>query len=926
VTLIRILTLWVIAFTVRSSLAGPIDFGQTALRQALERRSLNAHSIRSAIIGGTPECYSLSSDLVTGSDERGLMYGLLEASDQINATGKITPSQVCPATTLRGIRLFVHNQDLEQDWYYSPQYWNSYFEMLARNRFNRFNLVFGHNTAYMAPPYPYWFKLPQFSEIDVPGLTDTERDRNFGALRFISEAAKEHGIDFTLGIWEQTTPTFPFKIASIVQGITKENLGPYSRVALEKVLRECPAIHSVQLRTNIESGIPANDQVEYFRRYVFPAIQAAGRPVYTDVRGWNSVAGMIDAASQSKSLLRVSSKYWAEHLGRPYPPAETFPGYSYGDLLKKSRSYQFFWELWGIGSHRLLLGGDPDYVRRAVPTFSLGGGIGFEIDPPLAQKGFGNQPGQWKLFTDPYKDRIFWKWDFERYWFFYTLWGRLAYDPKTPDNYWMQEFQRRFGQAAPDVLSAYKHAGNIVHEIVASHLADPNMYAWPEANPGGVLESYRDTLPSDWRMIASTSEAVENRVRRVASAKQTPSETSARLLAFSNEIEKSIAHADAKLTGYQREWSGTRSDFQILSGLARYHALKQIAVEQVAYFDLTGDSSALDTSEQKLTEALKVWQQIVQLTAGLYPDEMMFGPDEALWKDRLTYVRHDLDLVRQRKEVFRHFGHFDFGFDFGGPVRMPVFKIPFTENIAEVQNSVAPRFQAVDPDTIYNDTRGYGWLQAGERTAHAIPLTPGPDMRSITKNPTRLRADVLYPDYIEGTGPQVFRIRAEPGRYIIYFLAPNHSERIVESATGGSFLDVSFPSGDWSVSGLVIRGLKSKPEVRRVTSGARPPRPDIRHRPPALARAGQDLPLHIDIAPHTKLREVRLYYRALNQNASFKVIEHTAGNLSFVIPAADISADFDLMYYFELLTQSSGWFHPDPQRETPYYVVPVQLR
>ena len=40
-------------------------------------------------------------------------------------------------------------------------------DMLARNHFNRFNLVFAHQTAYLAPPYPFWLDLPDFPEINL---------------------------------------------------------------------------------------------------------------------------------------------------------------------------------------------------------------------------------------------------------------------------------------------------------------------------------------------------------------------------------------------------------------------------------------------------------------------------------------------------------------------------------------------------------------------------------------------------------------------------------------------------------------------------------------------------------------------------------------------------------------------------------------
>jgi hypothetical protein len=45
----------------------------------------------------------------------------------------------------------------------------------------------------------------------------------------------------------------------------------------------------------------------------------------------------------------------------------------------------------------------------------------------------------------------------------------------------------------------------------------------------------------------------------------------------------------------------------------------------------------------------------------------------------------------------------------------------------------------------------------------------------------------------------------------------------------------------------------------------------------------------------------------------------------FTIPGADVSAKWDLMYCFEVLNKSgTGWFQPDPQAATPYYLVTVR--
>ncbi|MDQ2948674.1 MAG: hypothetical protein M3Y27_22505, partial [Acidobacteriota bacterium] len=813
--------------TITPLLAGPVEFGAGELKLALAARGL-AQSVvpmQPAVVQGKPECYHVTSQRITGSDERGLMYGLLEAAAQIRASGRLSDASGCPDVAMRGIRYFLHNHDLEQNWYYSRDYWDDYFAMLARNRFNRFNLVFAHQTNYLAPPYPFWLDLPEFPQIRVPGLSADQRNTNLQMLQYISQAAADHGIDFTLGVWEHNIQT---RMTPTTVGITRENIGPYSHAALKKILQLCPAIRSVQMRTNEESGISKEDRVPFYRDYIYTAIRDAGRPVYLDLRAWAVAKDMIDAAEQVGVPTRVSTKYWAEDIGRPYQPAETYPGYSYLNFLEKPRSHQFYWELWGLGSHRLLLWGNPDYVRRAVSTFHLGDAVGFEIDPPLAQKGFGNRPGTWGVFTEANQRRMFWKWEFERYWLFYQLWGRLSYDAGASGSLWMDELRRRFGMAAPDVLEAYRNASGVVNEIVAAHLADPNMYIWPEINPGGLVDAYRDVLPSDWRYIASIPEAVRNRTRHEASAKQTAPMTAAILNGLAQRVEQATARADAVIPTENAEWQSTKPDFQVLALLARYHALKQTATDQVTYFDATGDRTALDSATRDLKNALGLWERLVRLTDGLYPESMAFGPDDVgHWKDKLPYVRHDLELVRERAELFDRFGRFDYGFDFGGPVKTPASAGAYRANAFVLQNNVAPRFEAVDADTRYTDSRGYGWVSDGERSSEAIPLAPYLEVRAATKDPRALPHDVLYRDFIRGKGAQVFRVKAQPGEYRVHVLHPDRSDAVLNLKGEGGLLSIAFPEGGWSVSGLVIQGPGSRLPLEPQTFPKQLPRPAI---------------------------------------------------------------------------------------------------
>ena len=346
-----------------------------------------------------------------------------------------------------------------------------------------------------------------------------------------------------------------------------------------------------------------------------------------DLRGWLMQPGMLEAAENSGVPLRLSSKYWAEFLGRPYQPAETFPGYSYIGFLERPRPYEFYWELWTLGSNRLLLSGDPEYVRRAAPTFALSGTSGFEIDAPLAQRGFGNGPEKYGILADSQSRRVFWQRSFERYWLFYLLWGRLSFDPKTPDKLWMEEFQRRFGAGAADVADAYRYASRALNEIVAAHMENPNMYVWPEISAGKRVDEYAKVRPSDWRLIASPAESVENRLKGIASAKQTPRQTATLLDALAERTERALARAGEHLAGgAHTEWLGTEPDLRVLAALARYHARKMLAAEAVAEFGETHSRAAIERARRDIAQAAVIWERLVKETDGVYPPAMAYGP------------------------------------------------------------------------------------------------------------------------------------------------------------------------------------------------------------------------------------------------------------------------------------------------------------
>ena len=798
----------------------------------------------------SPESYALRrleldgrpTLVVAGSDERGVMYALLEIARQIryvnagttatSALSQIREETAKPTVQVRGMVQFLHSADLERSWYYDRGYWQSYLGMLAEDRFNSFNLVFAHQTSYLAPPYPFLFSVEKYPQVRVPGLTVEDQKLNLEALQMISRMARERGIDFIMGIWEQRA--WKRGQQSLVEGLTDEILVDYARLAMEKLLRLCPDIAGIQLRVNIESGIENERQTEFYRDGIIAGMKAAGRPVLLDLRGWGALPETTKAAVQSGLPMRLSMKYWAEFMGMPYQPARMLPSYSYADFLRYPRLYPVMYQVWSLGSHRLLPWGSVDWMKRFVSSAHLGDSAGFETCAPLSQKGFGNPPGNWRIFVAP--EREYYRWEFQRYWLYYLLYGRLSYDPATSEKVWADEFRSRYGaKTAAAVYDAFQHGSEVIPFLVSYRLSNPNMYIWPEKQMGGVLDFYLEVKPADAARFATFQEYVAKRLQGVRSARMLPQEASRRLAAMADGIESAIASADATLRpGENKEYAANRIDLKVLALLARYHSRKILAGANLALFYATGDESVLQSAESHAAAGLEIWERLVQLTDGVYYPRMIFGPqDVGHWKDNLVFVRHDVDRLKEVRTLFERYGLFDMGLDFGPkvPLRGSAYEPQYANSY-----SIERRFRLLDQDMTYSRERGYGWRDAtGIRSSDPMRI-PYTSLEGDNLDSLALPSEVLYKDFLRGSQSSTLLVDLAEGNYRLTSIVGNTSELASGSfqirAAGANAQDASIsyragesgdksmdvrveggrlaldfvpePSKDWLVSGLVI--------------------------------------------------------------------------------------------------------------------------
>lgn len=889
------------------------------------------------------ESYSLikireGSYLILGYDDIGLMYGCFDFAEQLEVLKKeinsITPHIKFPEVRIRGLYTFLHNSDIEKEWFYSKEYWEEFLSMLAYNRYNEFDLVFGHQTSHLIPIYPYLFKIEEYPQVYVEGLSEEEQKANLATLQYISSLCKKRGIKFYLGIWQSR----PWQVKngkieglhiqeSKVKGLSDEILIDYTRIGIKKLLQLCPDIDGIQLRMNIESGISNQN---FFVDAFIPGIKSSGRNIEVELRNWGLKIETLNNFKQYFPKLRVSFKYFAEHQAMPYQPPSRGNSYSYDDLVRNDRDYDILWQVWNLGTHRLFLWGDPEYVKNFISSVHLGESLGFHITPPLSQKGFsqyGERPGYWSIYKENVKP--WYKWEYERYWFFYSLWGRLGYDLEIDDDFWINMFNNRFGdQRGEYILEAYKWASKVISYLISHHMADPNMYIWLELDNGGLIDFFSKIPPGETTLFMNTEEYVRNVLEDKSSAKITPLQASEHLLEISRHLDEILKKLESIASvENNKEYELTMVDMKALSLLAKYNAKKILASTNLELFYKTSHFEFIKSAEKNIEESLSIWRELASLTDKYFYDELQLGPTGGSWKYNLPYVEYDVRRIKAVKEIFERYGLFLYGFDFGSPQEKGELTSLWYEH--PTSNTLEPRFTLVTPETVYNPEVGFGWLDNKGLFSKRAPVINSWGLRGTHHHELNIPieefpSEMLSPDYIGGKGKSTFRIDVpKKGRYIIYILTGDLSEDPIfhgpmRVSVNGKLIESEIPIGeikeikeivdasdcieltfeplgkDWIVNGIIVQSCDT---------------PQISHSPIKIANYGEGLVIKVTVFCPAERPFVKLFYREEN-SSKYRVLDMEQKD-SFTYSAELPVIKQDIEYYMEITTNRSKVRYPE---------------
>lgn len=907
----------------------PVRHGLTKLKLALERRGASIREsselqatadvviVAGAPSGGGPAARLIASAgvdaprgaesllvravkedrrrqlLVTGADPRGLMYALLDVADRVGwATDPRDPfSEVRdisekPAVAERAVSVYTMHRAWFESRLFDEAHWARYLDMLARNRFNTFALLFAYeNAGYFAPAYPYFFDVDGFPGVRVVGLTAADQERHRAALQRLIRMCHDRGLNVTVGLWDHIyrggvqaggMKVEPGQhVPGIVVGLDERNLTAFSRAALTKWVKTFPEIDALQFRMHGESGLK-REEMHGFWKDLFEVMKTHAPRMRFEARVKDLPDSIIDMALEMGVNVRLNTKYWAEQMGLPFHPThinrqnQHDRRHGYADLLRYPRRYDMQWQLWTGGTARILLWGDPEYVRRFAASTHLYGRAGFEVNEMLATK-MASQPHDMKPFELLNPKYRYYDYEFERYWHFFQVFGRVGYNPAAPGEIWDREFERRFGTAGPHVARALHRASQILPRITAysfPYNRFPTTRGWPEKQRREDLAEYARADGSDTQQFLSPREAARLILEGGESAMVWPHASSRWFGQSADDVLREVAQAESRVGATRsNEFLSTMVDLRILANLARYHSRRALAGVSWSLWDLSRDLNALDDAIAQEGRAIEAWEEIVKAAGDVYADSLRMGLASAgltgHWRDELSALRTGLHKMKELRESFKP-------------------ETPAWPTVAHVPvRRVRPGQDAVLRATIASRDRIHSArvVVRNGRGSSQVPLD------SI--GPFRYRA-VISKDLLRDGATYVIEAVDEDGRRARYPLQPE--QRVA----------------------LTVASDDEPPAVRHIAVDRAP--------------AGKPITIAAEVTDPSGVKWVRLRYRPVNQQYDYDALEMTPtghpNEYRAVVPAGEIDPKWDFMYLIETMDrQGNGGIHPDLEKGQPYIVV-----
>lgn len=571
----------------------------------------------------------------------GIMYGMLDIQDQAEqGNQKLEEKNITPAVDFRAIKFNLPWRsyrngkalDIHKDVCRDLNFWESFLDMMVENRFNKLTLWSLH-------PFAYMVKTEKYPE--ACGLSDTDLAdwQNFWHSLF--KMAKDRGIETYLVTWNIHVSKEFAKIHNVAthslnneynteETDTSEIVKDYTRETIRTVIDTYPNLTGIGTSlSEAMQGMSAEEKEQWIEDTYLEGMKMASRKIKFIYRS-NSSPGRGDklrtTAERSRKTIdafnRVSEgkvilpfKFNWSH-GHATPNLVKVHGGDLSDAYwnPTPESYTMAWTVRNEDFF-VLRWGQPDFIRKHIEK---------NLHPYVSGYFLGSES------YIPAKDYITSllgtsnKYAFERQWMYYKMWGRLLYDPTTPDSFFENEFIHRYPKSGSQLFSAQTKASR-VPLVVASYMdATWDFTLYSEGFATLVTEDL-GVVPlkslSRQRPMEPSWVGVRDFVRKGelhAAGKVSPLELADSVESFCNQALVAVAELNEKRIGQNVDLLYEASDIKAWSYIGLYFANKLRSAFYYQKFNTSKDIAHHKQSVKWLEEATKNWEQLVAVTDKVY--------------------------------------------------------------------------------------------------------------------------------------------------------------------------------------------------------------------------------------------------------------------------------------------------------------------
>ena len=610
---------------------------------------------------------------ISSIDHTGAMYGLLDLAEQVRAgtaLADVKDKLANPRIAFRAVKFNLpwmsyrrhESLQLHMETCRNLEFWRHFLDMMAENRFNALTLWNLHPFTFMIRPKNF----PEACPFDDAELGDWQ-----AFWKKLFAMAKDRGIETYIINWNIfVSPEFAraHNVATCSidwsiggEGDTSELVKRYTRECVTQVIDEYDDLTGLGITLGERMGgmtpqeredwlvetfgagmDAAKRRVKFIHRAPLSADKGSGGS--TDESTPHITRRGIDAMRSAAPML-VEMKFNWSH-GHSSPRLSIIHGGKASEAYwnPKPTNYQIAWTIRNEDFF-ILRWGAPDFIRRHIASNAhdyVGGYlIGSECYIPAAN------------YIDPPDLPQRRAYAFQRQWLFYSLWGRLLYDPSTPDSVFAAAFDRRYGKGVgADLLAACQAASQMPLRLASFFRStwDFTLYSEGFAAPATVKGGFitidalmrSQTLDPTYVSVMEYVEAMDAR-RALDPTRITP-------LALADQLETDAQSALARLerhAGKSPALDHEIADVRAWAHLSLYFADKLRAAVALQTFRSTKDAAQQKRAVELLTTAAGHWDNLIAITSPLYGPVPVIhlGSTPFSWAMYRDAVQRDIEIA-----------------------------------------------------------------------------------------------------------------------------------------------------------------------------------------------------------------------------------------------------------------------------------------